>query len=62
MEAVVTIKTNDEESARRLAEWLADTHGADETLAQALAEEIESWLTADSHAELSVSVEVRSNE
>jgi hypothetical protein len=61
MKAIVTIKAANADSEECLKEWLAGTHGTQTPLADALRDEISSWLQADSGAELIVDVEVAEN-
>lgn len=62
MKAIVTIKPLDADSATYFKEWLAEMHGDDVPLANALRDEIKSWMEFDSNAEVSVDVEIVENQ
>jgi hypothetical protein len=61
VKAVVTIKTLDAASERQLKAWLANAHGTETAVTDALRDEIKSWLEADSGAVLIVDVTVTEN-
>ena len=62
MKAVVTITTDDADDEARLKEWLAEAHGSGTPFGEALHDEVQSWLTADSGAEVTVTVNVTGEE